>query len=42
MFTFLDWVAYQWGQYGRVFPSTKVLHGPELWNVFVGVVVQVA
>ena len=27
MFSFMDWVAYQWGRYGCSSPSTKVLHG---------------
>ena len=26
IFTFMDWVAYRWGQYGCSSPSTKVLH----------------
>ena len=26
MFTFMDWVAYQQGQYGCSSPSTKVIH----------------
>ena len=26
MFTFMDWVAYQQGQYGCSSPSNKVLH----------------